>query len=62
MFVEVDGSRKDCFELVRTKELHEIEDHKIELIGQDLDAFEPGSKINLALIVDIAGKNMQPRL
>lgn len=60
MFLEADGSRKDCFELVRTKELHEIEDHKIELIGGDFETIEPGAKINLAIIVDIAGKNMQP--
>jgi acetyl-CoA synthase len=59
MFLEADGSRKDCFELVRTKELHEIEDHKIELIGPDFDTIEPGSKINFAMLVDIAGKNMQ---
>jgi acetyl-CoA synthase len=59
MFVEADGSRKDCFELVRTKELHEVEDHKIEVVGPELDSFEAGSKINLAIIVDIAGKNMQ---
>jgi acetyl-CoA synthase len=59
MFVEFDGSRKDCFELVRTKELHEVEDHKIEVIGPDLDSFEPGSKMNLAILVDVAGKGMQ---
>jgi acetyl-CoA synthase len=59
MFVEADGSRKDCFELVRTKELHEIEDHKIEVVGPDLESFEPGSKINLAILIDVAGKNMQ---
>jgi acetyl-CoA synthase len=59
MFIEFDGSRKDCFELVRTKELHEVEDHKIEVVGPDLDAFEAGSKANIAIMVDIAGKNMQ---
>ena len=25
--VDIDGSRLDCFELVRTKQAHEIEDH-----------------------------------
>ena len=59
MYAEFDGSRKDCFELVRTKELHEVEDHKIEVVGDELDAVEPGSKINLGIIVDVAGKNMQ---
>jgi len=59
MQVEVDGSRMDCFELVRTKDLTEVEDHKIEVIGDDLDAFAPGSKISMCIIVDVAGKAMQ---
>ena len=29
MQVEIDGSRKDCFELVTTKDASEVEDHKI---------------------------------
>ncbi len=59
MYIEADGSRKDCLELVRTKELHEIEDHKIEVIGPEMESFEAGSKINLAILIDVAGKNMQ---
>jgi len=59
MQIEMDGSRKDCFELVRTKELHEVEDHKIELFGPDFDEFEVGSKICAAFVVEVAGKNMQ---
>ena len=59
MQVEFDGSRVDCFELVQTKELSEVEDHKIELIGPDLDEFEVGTKHSIAYIVEVAGKNMQ---
>ena len=59
MQIEADGSRKDCFELVRTRELHEIEDHKIELIGNDIDKFPAGSKISLGTIVEVGGVNMQ---
>jgi len=59
MQIEMDGSRKDCFELVRTKELHEIEDHSIEVIGPDFDEFDVGSKISFAIIAEVAGKNMQ---
>lgn len=59
MQIEFDGSRKDCFELVCTKELTEIEDHKFELIGKDFDEFEVGSKNQIAYIVNVAGKNMQ---
>ena len=59
MQVEFDGSRKDCFELVCTKELTEVEDHKFTLIGPDFDQMEVGSKQQIAYIVDVAGKNMQ---
>ena len=47
MQVEFDGSRVDCCELVQTKEMDEIEDHKIELIGPDVDAFEAVSYTHL---------------
>ena len=58
MQVEADGSRVDCLELVRTKEAHEVEDHKIEVIGPDLDTFEVGQKIQLAVVVDVTGRKM----
>ena len=59
MQVEFDGSRVDCFELVQTKEASEIEDHKIEVIGPDIDEFEVGSKHSIGYVVEVAGKNMQ---
>ena len=59
MQVEFDGSRVDCFELVQTKEASEIEDHKIEVIGPDIDTFEVGSKHSIGYVVEVAGKNMQ---
>lgn len=59
MHVEFDGSRVDCCELVQSKEMAEIEDHKIELFGKDFDEFEVGSKQSIAYIVEVAGKNMQ---
>ena len=59
MQVEFDGSRKDCFELVQTKDLTEVEDHKFTLIGPDFDEMEVGSKQQMCYIVDVAGKNMQ---
>ncbi len=60
MQVEFDGSRVDCAELVQTKSLDEVEDHKIELIGPEIDTFEEGSKHSLAYVVEVAGKKMQP--
>ena len=60
MQVEFDGSRVDCCELVQTKEMSEVEDHKIEVIGPDVDEMELGSKNSIAYIVEVAGKSMQP--
>ena len=59
MQVEFDGSRVDCCELVLAKEASEIEDHKIEVIGPDIDEMEVGSKQSIAYVVEVAGKNMQ---
>ncbi|MGI6094414.1 MAG: acetyl-CoA decarbonylase/synthase complex subunit alpha/beta [Lachnospiraceae bacterium] len=58
MQVEFDGSRVDCFELVQTKDVSEVEDHKIELIGPDIDEFPVGSKQSIGYVVEVAGKNM----
>ncbi|MFA0816357.1 MAG: acetyl-CoA decarbonylase/synthase complex subunit alpha/beta [Anaerofustis sp.] len=60
MYLEVDGSKMDSFELVRMKEAGEIEDHKIEVIGKDFDEIgEVPGKMAMAIMVDVTGKSMQ---
>ena len=59
MQVDIDGSRTDCFEWVRSRESHEIEDHRITIDGPDFDSVEAGAKMPLGIIVEVAGKNMQ---
>ncbi|MDR3209389.1 MAG: CO dehydrogenase/CO-methylating acetyl-CoA synthase complex subunit beta, partial [Oscillospiraceae bacterium] len=59
MRVDINGARMDCFELVRSKDVSEIDDHKIELIGPDMETFAAGSEMPLGVIVDVGGKNMQ---
>ncbi len=58
MQIEFDGSRKTGLELVRSREMAEIEDHRFTLIGNDFDAFEVGEKVDFCIIADVAGKNM----
>ncbi len=58
--VDIYGARSDCFELVQTKEASEVEDHKITVIGPEIDAFPAGSMLSLSYTVDVAGKAMQP--
>ena len=50
----------DCFELVHTKEASEVEDHKITVVGPEIDEIPVGSKISLSYTVEVAGKAMQP--
>ncbi len=59
MQVEFDGSRVDCAELVQTKDASQVEDHKITIVGPDVDEMELGSKNSIAYVVDVAGKSMQ---
>ena len=59
MQVEFDGSRVDCAELVQAVDASEIEDHKITIVGPDVDGMELGSKNSIAYVVKVAGKNMQ---
>ena len=56
MQVEFDGSRVDCAELVHTCDASEIEDHKITVIGPEVDEMEFGSKNSIAYVVKVAGK------
>ena len=60
MQVEFDGSRVDCAELVQTRSMDEVEDHKITVVGPDVDEMELGSKNPIAYVVEVAGKRTQP--
>ncbi|MDR2516076.1 MAG: CO dehydrogenase/CO-methylating acetyl-CoA synthase complex subunit beta [Spirochaetaceae bacterium] len=59
MHCDIDGAKLDCFEWVTTKETSEIEDHKIEVIGPDIDTIKEGDRSQMGFVVEIAGKNMQ---
>ena len=59
MQVEFDGSRVDCAELVQTCDPSEVEDHKITVVGPEVDEMAEGSKNSIAYVVKVAGKNMQ---
>ena len=60
MFVEMAGQTQPGFEYLTTKKLDEVEDGKIEVFGPEIDDVEEGSKIPLAIWVEVAGREMQP--
>ncbi|HBF5239270.1 TPA: CO dehydrogenase/CO-methylating acetyl-CoA synthase complex subunit beta [Clostridioides difficile] len=61
MFAEFGGNRTEAWELVVKKEATEVEDHKIEIIGPNIDEVDADGvlRLPLAVIVKIDGKNMQ---
>ncbi|UCF00016.1 MAG: CO dehydrogenase/CO-methylating acetyl-CoA synthase complex subunit beta [Planctomycetota bacterium] len=60
MHCEFGGQRTPAFEWLRMAELTEVEDGKIEVNGADIDSVKEGGKMPLALIVEVAGRKMQP--
>jgi len=56
MHAEFYSGKNPTAELVLMRDMAEVEDHKITIIGPDLDA---GSEFALATYVEVAGKKMQ---
>jgi len=59
MHVQMGQKYSKAVEYLRMRELDEVEDGKIELVGPDIDSVEPGAAMPLAIQVDVAGRRMQ---
>ena len=60
MFMEFGGARTPSFEWVRMREMEEIEDGKIVIVGDNWqERYEQGGKMPLAIVIDVAGRKMQ---
>jgi acetyl-CoA synthase len=60
MFIEFGGNRTPAFEWVRMREMDEIEDGKVIIVGNNWkERYEQGGKMPLGIIVDVAGRKMQ---
>jgi len=59
MQVEFGGKYSTAIEYLRTRDLDDIEDGKIELIGPDCDTAELGSSMPLGILIEVAGRKMQ---
>ena len=60
MQVEFSSHKAPTCEIVQTCNADDIEDHKITIIGKDLDELEQGQTFALATYVQVAGAKMQP--
>lgn len=59
MHVEFGGKYSEAFEFLRMRDMDQVEDGKIEVIGDNIDKAKVGGAMDLAVIVDVAGRKMQ---
>ena len=60
MFVQFGGKYSAAFEYLKMRKMNEIEDGKISLIGADIDSMKEGSAEPLGIVVEVAGRKMNP--
>ena len=59
MYVEFGGGRSPAFELLRMKNVGEIKDGQVTVVGPEIDSLTEGSANPLAIIIDVTGKTMK---
>ncbi len=59
IYLEAGGGRTKMVEWVTSKRMDEVEDGRVELIGPDLTDIKPGSRLPMAITVEVAGRDMQ---
>ncbi|MFC2038545.1 acetyl-CoA decarbonylase/synthase complex subunit alpha/beta [Chloroflexota bacterium] len=59
IYLEAGGGRTPMVEWVTSKRMEEIEDGNVEVIGKGLADIEPGSRLPMAIVVEVAGREMQ---
>ena len=60
MHAEFGGQRTPAFEWLRSLPTDQVEDGKVEVVGADTDSVEEGGKMPLGVVVEVAGRKMQP--
>lgn len=59
MFAQFGGQKSAAFEYLRSKEMDDIENGKIEVIGPEIDKMEEGGAYPLGILIEVAGRKMQ---
>jgi acetyl-CoA synthase len=59
IFLECGGGRTPMVEWVTTKSMDEVEDGRVEVIGPEIDDITAGSRLPMAIAVEVAGREMQ---
>ncbi|HEY78470.1 MAG TPA: CO dehydrogenase/CO-methylating acetyl-CoA synthase complex subunit beta [Dehalococcoidia bacterium] len=59
IYLECGGGRTHMVEWVTTKRMEEVEDGRVKVIGPEITDVEPGSRLPMAIAVEVAGREMQ---
>jgi acetyl-CoA synthase len=59
IYLECGGGRTRMVEWVTSKRMDEVEDGKVEVIGPEMTDVPAGSRLPLAITVEVAGRDMQ---
>jgi acetyl-CoA decarbonylase/synthase complex subunit beta len=59
MYVEFGGGRSPAFELLTMRNVGEINDGQVTIIGPEIDAMKEGSANPLGIMIEVAGKSMK---
>ena len=60
MHVEFGGNRTPAFEWLTTASTEAVEDGKVEIVGPDIDTVQEGGQLPLGIVIEAAGRKMQP--
>ncbi|MDI6799760.1 MAG: acetyl-CoA decarbonylase/synthase complex subunit alpha/beta [Actinomycetota bacterium] len=58
-YAEFGGQKTAAFEFLRTKELEEVENGRVDVVGKDIGDIEAGEVLPIGIVVDVAGRKMQ---
>jgi acetyl-CoA synthase len=59
LYLECGGGRTPCVEWTTIAPMDEVEDGLVEVVGKDITDVEEGSRLPLAVLVEVAGRKMQ---
>lgn len=59
MYVDLAGQKSPGFELVASRELDQVEDGRVQVVGPEIDDVPEGSALPFGVLVEVAGRKMQ---
>jgi len=59
MRIEFGGKNSRAFEYLAMRDMDEVEDHKIEVIGPGFEDQEEGAAMDMGILIEVAGRKMQ---